>query len=281
MLRVASILIVSLTPLASGCVAAALPLAAGAVLVRQGSEKEARAKAAERETQVTAPTPDAATARVDAATEPLVTVTRLTTLPPPSPGASVQMGLLLALGPYVLGQAERPTTGPGRRMSALLARPGDLTSTRAECRAASSAVFIDLDPGRGTFDPLSPGRADAGLLEAIGTLRSRGIPIVWFSRLGENFDADVRTALATSGLDPDRRDQVVLMRTIDERKQTRREALADFLCPVALVGDERADFDELYLYLRKSDSALALEPLIGDGWFVVSPFHSQTDGAQP
>ena len=47
---------------------------------------------------------------------------------------------------------------------------------------------------------------------------------------------------------------------------------ADFaaeFCVVALAGDERADFDELFQYLKNPAAAAPLEALIGKGWFLI------------
>ena len=88
-----------------------------------------------------------------------------------------------------------------------------------------------------------------------------------------------------AGLDPTGMDTLVLMSDIGERKQTRRDAIANTLCPIAILGDERADFDELYLYLKNPDSAIALDASIGRGWFLASPFVGQPQtslaGAKP
>lgn len=253
-------------PLLSGCLAAAaIPVAAGAVVVRSRAVQA-----------------DPAAVSRDAAPQPVGVSTILTNLPPPdaSPHGAAQ-GAIARMRDYVLarqssiGEAGKPVE------SALLARPGDLTGQRAPCRSRTKAVFVDLDPGRGTFDALSPGVPDDALADALATLRGQGITVVWFSRAGENFDAAVRQALRAAGFDPAGRDQLVLMRTIEDRKQTRRDALAEFLCPIALVGDDKADFDELFLYLKNADAALALDRLIGNGWFIARPFSSPAPPAAP
>lgn len=263
------LLLAAFAPMATGCIAAAaaIPLAAGAAVVR---------------TQTKAPpAPSPASAQTfgksSDASDYKVVRTDLTALPPPDAPANGVSGAA-ALQGYVERQAGATKASSGaRRLSVLLARPGDLSAQHAECRASSSAVFVDLDPGRGSFDPLAPGMADAELARTLGTFRAQGIAVVWFSRLGENFAEGVRSALVENGLDPDGRDQIVLMRDIEERKQTRRAAIADFLCPIALVGDEKPDFDELYLYLKNPDSAVALDAMIGQGWFVLSPFAAAPD----
>ena len=59
------------------------------------------------------------------------------------------------------------------------------------------------------------------------------------------------------------------MRSSEDRKQTRRDQLAEASCLIAIAGDERADFHELFDYLRNPSDADALEPMMGDGWFII------------
>ncbi|HEU4819564.1 MAG TPA: hypothetical protein VFS87_00200, partial [Qipengyuania sp.] len=165
---------------------------------------------------------------------------------------------------------KQPVTG--KRTGALLSRASDLRTDRASCTAVSPAVFIDLDPGRGTFDPLAPGEPDRTMVAALEELRAKDVQVIWFSRLGASFEDATRAALAAAGFDPAGTDRLVLLSNLDERKQSRRDEAAKLVCPIALVGDERADFDELYLYLKQPDAALALDAMIGRGWFLASPF---------
>ena len=59
------------------------------------------------------------------------------------------------------------------------------------------------------------------------------------------------------------------MRYPEDRKQTRREDLAASSCLIAIAGDVRSDFDELFEYLINHEAAAMLDPLIGNGWFVI------------
>jgi len=59
------------------------------------------------------------------------------------------------------------------------------------------------------------------------------------------------------------------MRYPGDRKQTRRDDLANVSCVIAIAGDSRTDFNELFEYLVKPEAALALELLIGQGWFLI------------
>lgn len=253
----------SLLPLTSGCVAAAIPLAAGAALAGAQTSRPRDRPAAPAAVAATLPS---ASDRGDLR----VVKTALTALPSPDREPAGESAAR-AFASYALGVAEmRP--GAGKRASAVLTAASALRPIRADCGALPSAVFLDLDPGRGTFDPLAPGRADPALGGALVSLRERGVRVVWFSRLGENFAGPARAALAQAGLDPQGADALVLMRTIEERKQTRRDELARLYCPIAMLGDERADFDELYLYLRRPEAAAMLDSMIGRGWFLASPF---------
>jgi hypothetical protein len=210
-------------------------------------------------------------AQAAAASDLKVTRLALTELPPPDTAGSVASSSVGLFRDYALAQlALQP--GAGKRPSALLTRASELRPERVHCAVAPPGVFIDLDPGRGTFDPLAPGQADSAMAAALQEMRERGAAIVWFSRLGASFEPAVRAALAESGLDPAGSDRLVLLRDLGERKQSRRDEAAKLVCPIAMLGDERADFDELYLYLKNPDAAVALDAMIGRGWFLASPF---------
>ena len=271
MKRRAALLLASLAPLTSGCIAAVVPLAAGAALVKRHAELEGGA---------TKPAPNVtAAARSDLKVVP----TTLTALPPPDAPPAAASRAIAPFRAYALAQAEI-AGGADKRMSAVVPSASNLRVARAPCGNLPPAVFLDLDPGRGSFDPLAPGQADAALGGALAELRGRGVKMVWFSRLGANFAAAVRAALLRGGLDPAGADELVLMRDIGERKQSLRDGIARHTCPIAIVGDERADFDELYLYLKDPNAAVGLDAMIDRGWFLVSPFAgpaSASAGATP
>ena len=62
-----------------------------------------------------------------------------------------------------------------------------------------------------------------------------------------------------------------LRREADDRKQQRKDNLAGITCIIAIAGDERADFDERFIYLRSPAAGAELEPIIGNGWFLIEP----------
>lgn len=252
----------------SGCVAAAaaLPFVAGAALSK--TQVGASGQAAPTPAAPASPTTASALARSDLR----IVATSLTALPPSDAIARPADPAVASFRAYALARSEIQP-GKGKRPSAIIPAASDLRPVRSDCGNAPAAVFLDLDPGRGSFDPLAPGTPDAALASALAELRGKGVAVAWFSRLGDNFVAAVRTALARGGLDPAGSDRLVLMRSIGERKQSRRDEVARDLCPVAMLGDERADFDELYLYLKQPDAAMALDAMIDQGWFLASPFH--------
>lgn len=167
-------------------------------------------------------------------------------------------------------QAAIPAAG-AERHSALLADSTRLEPATRACSIHPSAVLIDLDPAGGVLDTARPLAADAALAAQLALMRREGIEIGWVSSRTADRAGAIRKALASAGLDPDGRDQLVLLRFAEERKQTRRDDFARAHCVLAIAGDERADFDELFAYLRDPDAATPLDALIGKRWFLVPP----------
>ncbi len=163
--------------------------------------------------------------------------------------------------------------------SAMLADPTTLRERRAPCAADIPTVLIDLDPHGSRFDLETIGTASPSFIRGLEQLRQEDIAIAWISSHSAA-DADrVRAALKNSGLDPASADQLILMRYPGDRKQTRRKDLALVSCVIAIAGDNRSDFDELFDYLVKPESALALELLIGQGWFLIPPSLAPSNAA--
>lgn len=167
-------------------------------------------------------------------------------------------------------QAAIPAAGADRR-SAMLADSGRLSPDTRACSIHPAAVLIDLDPADGAIDTAQPLAADPVFAASLADLRREGVEIGWVSGRTADRAGAIRKVLAAAGLDPDGRDQLVLLRFPEERKQTRREDFAKAHCVLAIAGDERADFDELFSYLRDPNAATPLDALIGKGWFLVDP----------
>lgn len=266
----------------SGCVAAVIPLAAGAGIARsaaKGGENAPQAVASQRSDPATSeggnpqlanPTTQgpAQTDAVDGGRNASPRLVSTQGMPPPSGRSdNAARATLDKFFGYALNQALRSKA----RDSALLASPGLLQPKRADCSYRPAAVMIDIDPGRGTFDPLEAARADPRLGQVLAALRAKDIKVFWITRLGEGFGEELRAVLAQTALDRRGEDELLLLSSLDERKQTRRNDVARSFCVVALLGDERADFDELYLYLKDPEKAIALDAMLGAGWFLLDP----------
>lgn len=165
-------------------------------------------------------------------------------------------------------------------LSAMLSDPVALDGKRRRCAAGQQPVaLIDLDPAGGLFVPPANPEQLPGLALGLAVLREAGVTIAWRSDLPVEATGPLRTALEGAGLDPRGQDIVSLRRDADDRKQARLENLAATACILAIAGDERPDFDERFRYLRTPEAASGLEPLLGDGWFLVQPVFL-TEGQQ-
>lgn len=138
---------------------------------------------------------------------------------------------------------------------------------RPQCGGLAPAVVIDLDPGLETFNPAA-NDPQPGLAEALAALRSAGITVMWASARPVEDAEKVHTALAKAGLDPARTDRLLLLKGAGDRKQARRLAAARNWCVIAMAGDRRGDFDEVFDYLKDADTQIPADQLFGDGWFI-------------
>lgn len=138
------------------------------------------------------------------------------------------------------------------------------------CGDQPPAVALDLDPGDKPFDLENPPLPATGLPQVLAALRSAGITVMWVSSLPVTEAQRLYTVLRASELDPAGTDRLLLPRKIDERKQARLIASGRDWCVLAIAADRRADFDEVYEYLRDPEGwvAQALQKNIGAGWFV-------------
>jgi len=230
-----------------GCVAAAIPLAAGGVVLRN----EALGKdEPEAEEQREAGQADAIATEGEPFTPTL------------APSGAYQAFFTYAREQAALDPVATP------RHSAILAAPGLLQPETTECSVRPSAVLVDLDPASGArdFAALPP---DPALAQGLHALRLEGVFVFWISDASAAEAGTLRKRLTETGLDPTTDDGILLMRRAEDRKQLRRQELSQAHCLVAILGDERSDFDELYDYLKDPAAASELEALIGSGWFLV------------
>lgn len=189
---------------------------------------------------------------------------------PASPLTSDQLGFARFVR---YGQASAVgAKGGADLLSAMLSDPVALDGQRRRCAPGEQPVaLIDLDPKGGVFNPPANPQKLPGLALGLAVLREAGVEIAWFSDLSVNQSGALRTALEQSELDPRGVDIISLRRDGDDDKQKRKDNLAGITCIVAIAGDERADFDDRFRYLRSPEAGEGLEPVIGNGWFLIQP----------
>ena len=259
----------TLLPLLSGCVAMAVPIMAmtGILTEKKRTRAEVVAALPAANAAALAAVPDPAAVNAG----PSVQLTGLTELPPPSGGIPTA-GPWQEFASYALDRASGLADGDDA-VSALLTPDSALTfQTRMRpCKAREPAVVIDLDTGESVFTPASAGQASPGIAATVARLREAGLIVLWVSQASANDVAGVAAALRASGLDPTGRDPILLVRNEDERKQVLREEANETVCLVAMAGDRRSDFDELFDYLRDPRLATAYDAQLGAGWFIVPP----------
>lgn len=244
----------------SGCVAAAIPMVAGGALVRSATDGRASSSNDEVPIPLAAASPAAEADTV-----------------PATPGTqSARSNRAIArFISHAAGQAGSATPP----LSAMLREPEALDAKRTPCEQAEPAVLIDVDPADAIYAPGARLHPAPELAAGLAELRGKGVAIAWISGASAAFAGDLRMALVDSGLDPAGRDTLLLMRYPEDRKQTRREDLATTHCLIAIAGDERADFDELYDHLVNRDAAFPLERLIGEVWFLLPDLSADHDPA--
>lgn len=267
----------------SGCVAAAIaPLAATGAL----GTKAIKGKKSGGSAVKAVPKPQVSVGQGISAVPPLTALAAAPAeLPPPFPPAQENPSVPVvdssaddpdpyaAMATYVLAQAEAGRAGTQRK-SALLDQRSlvELPRMRA-CADQRGAVLIDLDPGEAVFDLDDPPAPARGLANLLRRIRGTGTAVVWLASLPDSQAKRLGQSLKATGLDPLGIDKVMLLSGRETRKQQILDRAADDWCVLAIVGDRKADFDEVFDYLRNPDGpvAIALEQFIGAGWFLAPP----------
>jgi hypothetical protein len=263
-----------------GCIAVAIPAIAGSALAgsRVASNSDKDSEPPETVSETTGQTaPDASTAPSTAIPAPQEIFPQPSTLPDPaSPSSYADFGFDRFVE-YARASAVGAKGGVDL-VSAMLRDPIALDGQRRRCAAGEQPVaLIDLDPKGSVFAPPANPGAQPGKALGLAMLREAGVEIAWLSDMSVNQSGLLRTALEQSGLDPRGEDIISLRRDGDDSKYKRKENLAGITCIVAIAGDERPDFDERFLYLRTLEAGAGLEPVIGNGWFLIEPVLS-TEG---
>ncbi|MEQ1539770.1 MAG: hypothetical protein ABL928_12670 [Sphingorhabdus sp.] len=262
-----------------GCVAALLPIAAVGVIGKKEVDK-ARARTRAAETSFIASSQDLASLPEvfvgDAPAEQAIAALPKTNADVETPGAMSALDRLslsnisnayLPFARYALSEAEKRSKG-GAARSAVLVEQVSLTQPQTmSCGAKPMAALIDLDVAPGTPAEMDIERQN-GFAALLEVMRESGIRIVWLAETDERQLKPILDLLR-EGEEPVLRDTDLMLIGLpgNYRKQEHRWALAQSHCVVAIAGDRKSDFDELYDYLRDQDYAIRLEAFNGRGWF--------------
>ena len=190
----------------------------------------------------------------------------------PFPAAPSSPGPVVAtLFDPLVSYATSPEFEAGQegRTSAMLSDATSLLPNRVDCGSGVPTVLIDLDPDGEDLALSENLSAPAALGVKLAQMRAQGIAVAWISRKSADAEESIRAALTRSGLDLSGRDRILLIGSPSDRKQTLRDGLAGTSCLVAIAGDTRSDFHELFGYLLNPSDASSLQPMIGNGWFII------------
>ena len=277
-------------PLLSGCIAvAALPLLAGGAMFAGGNVRIRAATPRPKTTGTVrlAPASDEQTAGAAIATTPILppALTQTAGRGPIGHEAIATSPLLAELRP-----PDRPTADPWREFVDYAANKGAAAAGKArgrsvlleagtpiglpklrQCDGKAPAVVVDLDSGANAFAPDAAIAPSPALVAGLARLREVGVVVLWITALPAAEVGAVADALKTAGLDPAGNDPLLLVRGGSDRKQLLREDAARDVCVIAIAGDRKGDFDELFDYLRDQSSGESLEYLLGAGWFILPP----------
>ncbi len=188
---------------------------------------------------------------------------------PMSPDASPYAGFAA----YALKQSTKLEAGEGVESVVLVPRVDIFRPETMECAGKPLAVAIDLDDttGRYWMEAETLYRQN-GLIEVLTSLRAAEISVIWLSDQPVAASKKISAILDEAGFSQSESDDFLFLdRGGEDRKQVRRWDAARNYCIVAMAGDDRADFDELYAYLRDPDGAITLENMFGNGWFLTPP----------
>jgi hypothetical protein len=261
-----------------GCVALAIPvLAAGAIGKGEVDRARARAKAAEATFDPSAQ-PQVIVGPPIAEPEFPVTADALpiSDEPDESPGTLSPLDRLalsdirnayLPFARHALNEAAKRQRGEFARGAVLVESVSLSTPQTMDCGNRPVAAIIDLDVAPGTPAEMVIERQN-GFGALLETMRESGIRIVWLAQTDAEQLKPI-TDMLKDGDEPIIRDADLVQIGLPPkmRKQERRWQLAREYCVVAIAGDRRGDFDELYDYLRDQAYAIRLELFIGKGWF--------------
>ncbi len=178
-----------------------------------------------------------------------------------------------AFAAHAREQSFRLEAGEGVQSVVLVPRVDIAEPEMMECAGKPLAAVIDLDhQTESDWASASTLYRQNGLNEALRVLHDAEISVIWVSDEPAAAAEKISAILAEGGLANQQADDFLFLdRGGKDRKQVRRWDAARYYCIVAIAGDERGDFDELYDYLRNPDGADRLDRMFGNGWFLAPP----------
>jgi len=295
-MRATALFVLATVPLLSGCVAALLPLAAAGAIgkgeidrvkakrefVAAGAVDLARpsvtvedpdvigeflAKSGNEQSKFAGQGEGVEIAELDLNQDSQTYLSRF--FQPIGPQASPFAGFAA----HALSQSKRLQEGEGVNSVVLVQKVDIFKPKTIGCGGKPLAVVIDLDHADDSdWINASTLYRQNGLIEALRSLRAAEISVIWLSDKPLAAVNNISAILKDGGLSESEADDFLFLhRGSDDRKQVQRWDAARNYCIVAIAGDERADFDELYDYLRDPDGAISLEHMFDNGWFLTPP----------
>ena len=185
---------------------------------------------------------------------------------------------------HALKQSARLAAGEGVESVVLVPRVDIFKPETMGCAGKPLAVLIDLD-GTTNRDWIKAETLyrQNGLAQVLLSLRAAEISVIWLSDEPVAASERISAILNEAGFSHSESDDFLFLdRGGEDRKQVRRWDAARNYCIVAMAGNERADFDELYAYLRDPNGAIMLEKMFDNGWFMTPPpLVEATEALQP
>jgi hypothetical protein len=266
MRRVRTLMLAMILPVTlSGCVAAIIPIVAAGTMAKKQVDKKKR----ERVVQAPAKTPAAppVAANVPLRNVEQKAVEETASLSPLLSASDETAVAATDANPFIgfaLEKAAQRRAGEAFSSALLVKNVALYKPEFLPCDDRPLAVMIDVDDADAADNtPAQPDFA-AGLAK----LRQAEIEIIWVSERRAEARDELLSRLQDTRLMPDQPDTLILSRGRGDRKQLERLDAAAGRCVVALLGDKRSDFDELFDFLRSEDNGFALDRMWGKGWFV-------------
>jgi hypothetical protein len=258
-----------------GCVALAIPaVAAGVIGKKEVDKARERARAAEASFDAAPPVPQVFVGNdpPEKMAEmippgPVEDANPATLMPPDRLALSNINNAYLSFARHAIGEAAKRERGEGARGTVLVQSVSLSQPQTMDCGTKPMAAIIDLDVAPGTPAEMEVERQN-GFATLLDAMRENGIRIAWLADTAEDRLKPILDLLK-EGSEPVIRDTDLMLVGLPGkyRKQERRWQLAANYCVVAIAGDRKGDFDELYDYLRDPNYAIRLEAYMGKGWF--------------